>query len=601
MKSKAIKTLIVLVVGMFTFISCNETLQEINQDPNAFNTTSPENQMAGVVKNSLDIIGGDLNFQMYLNYGLYIGGVGGQFPRYFWTETNLNSWWNRLYVGVLKNTQEIIDTYGEDPEYTNRVHIAKIWKSYVYSVMVSTFGSVPLTEALGEATSVKYDSEEVVYTEILNMLKDAGDNITMDGDKLLQDVVFGGDNGKWVKFANTLRLKIALRISAGFPQLAETHVREVMANEAGLISSQGENALMSWGAIEENWSYYYRRFVFSGTSLQYPKINHYFMLMLKTYDDPRVSAFAEPSIEKYQFVDSLADASGSTNKVAVTYAIPYVGKPLANSVTLDDWDFQGDDNPLNGLDDATYSNLNEQNFLQADIDFMIISLAETNFMKAEAALKGWGGSKSAEAYYYDGIDASFAQYGVGGAAAYKEMDGVKWGTTNDGDRNFCGIVSSGISDDPMTKIVNQRWVAMFFQGHDAWCLQKRTRILDFPPHLNPEQTLEMDYSDIPERMRYPTNEEFTNGTAYAEAVAGLGGSDNMVSPLKMNKPYTPVAWENYPAELNFEFASEWFGPSVDDLKAAGMTEVFLTSTDPDVIEQELAMIQAGEAYYVATE
>ena len=85
MKSKAIKTILVLIVGMFTVFSCNETLQEINQDPNAFNTTTPENQLAGVVKNSLDIIGGDLNFQMFLNYGLYIGGVGGQFPRYFWT------------------------------------------------------------------------------------------------------------------------------------------------------------------------------------------------------------------------------------------------------------------------------------------------------------------------------------------------------------------------------------------------------------------------------------------------------------------------------------------------------------------------------------
>lgn len=597
MKSKTLKILIVLMVGMFSVISCDQTFEEINTDPNAFNVVSPENQMAGVVKNTLDLIGGEMNFQMYLSYGLYMGGVGGQFPRYYWTESRLNGWWNDFYVSILMNIEEIINTYGDDPEYANRVHIAKIWKSYVYSVMVSTYGSVPLSEALGDATAVKYDSEEEVYTAILGMLKDAGESITMDGDFLVQDVVFGGDNGIWVKFANTLRLKIALRISTGFPSLAELHGKEVMAKESELISSQGDNAKMSWGLTEENWSYMYRQFVFSGTSLQFPKINNYFMLFMKSYDDPRIAAFADPSEEQYLFTDILNDVGGSANQVQVTYAIPYLGEPLASANLLTDWDIQSEDNPLNGVGDEIYSNLNENNFLRADMDFMIISLAETNFMKAEAATKGWGGSKSAEQYYYDGIDASFEQYGIGGAVTYKEMDGVKWGTASAGDRNFNGIVSSGISADPMVKIANQRWIAMYFQGHDAWCLQKRTRLLDFPPHLNPEQTRNLDYSDIPERMRYSTSEISSNGAAYDAAVAALGGSDDLVSPLKINKSYTPVAWENAPAEGNVEFASEWFGASVDDLIAAGMKQVFLTG-DPDEQQEELAMIAAGKAYFI---
>jgi len=99
-------------------------------------------------------------------------------------------------------------------------------------------------------------------------------------------------------------------------------------------------------------------------------------------------------------------------------------------------------------------------------------------------------------------------------------------------------------------------------------------------------------------MRYTTSEISNNGAAYDEAVARLGGSDDIVSPLDINKPYTPVAWENYPAVANSDFASEWYGASVDDLIAAGMKQVFLIDPDPDVIKGELDMIKAGTAYFV---
>ena len=65
MKSKTLKTILVLIVGMFSVLSCNETLEEINQDPNAFNTTSPENQLAGVVKNSARLIYARFQKQVY--------------------------------------------------------------------------------------------------------------------------------------------------------------------------------------------------------------------------------------------------------------------------------------------------------------------------------------------------------------------------------------------------------------------------------------------------------------------------------------------------------------------------------------------------------
>jgi hypothetical protein len=109
--------------------------------------------------------------------------------------------------------------------------------------------------------------------------------------------------------------------------------------------------------------------------------------------------------------------------------------------------------PFAGVAVEDYSKPSFDRFFTEDMAFSVITFAETNFMKAEAALKGWGGSETAEAYYYAGIDASFDQYGVSGADMYKEQDGIKWGTESVGRKDLWSVVTSGISADPMDKIV----------------------------------------------------------------------------------------------------------------------------------------------------
>ncbi|MFY0653485.1 MAG: SusD/RagB family nutrient-binding outer membrane lipoprotein [Cyclobacteriaceae bacterium] len=565
---------IIPIVAILT-VSCSDDLTEINQDPNAFNSAAPASLMGHAMKRTLDLVGGEMNFQMFNHYAHFMGGVGGQHPRFGYTESRIDANWRQFNINILKNVQEIIDTHQEDPAYANRVHMAKIWKSYVYSVMVSTFGPIPMTEAFTDKSKdIAYDSEEQIYTAILNMLKDAGDNMDPAGDNLSSDKLFNGSVDRWIKFANTLRLKIGLRISSGFPALAEQHVREAVSDESMLISSLGDEAGLNWGLEEENWSYNYRQFVFAGDALQYPKMNNTFMLYMKTYKDARVDAYADPAPVPYTFIDELDDAEGSGVKVQVQYSIPHLGEKLSNR-TLDEWDLVGNDSPLNGIADDNYSNVDLANFMDAGIEYPIITLAETNLMLAEVAVKGWGGSKTAEEYYYAGIDASYDKYGVSGASAYKSMDGIAWGTASTGDRDYHGVISSGISADPMEKIVVQRWLSGFFQGHDIWCLQKRTRLLDWDPHLSPDasgQYTGANYVEIPERMVYAPAEIGLNTAAVTSAIDNLlGGADLMITSLKINKDYTRTQWEALPAEWNYEFASQYYGDSVDDLIAAGVS------------------------------
>jgi hypothetical protein len=563
-----------LAIGIF---SCTNGFEDMNKNPNNFNDASPETLLTGAIKNTVDLVGGEMNDQMYNNYASYYGGKGGQFPKFFYTESGLDQYWRRFYVNILKNTQVIIDDYSDDPKYANRVHIAKIWKSYVYSVLVSTFGPVPYVDALGSQTTTTYTSEEAIYISILDMLKAAGDGIdvSVTGDKLSKDPVFNGNNLMWKKFANTLRLKIALRISEGFPALAQKHGAEVMANEAGLISSNTENVAMKWETILENWSFNYNRYVnVPAAEDVVPYMNFHYILNMKTYYDPRLKILAEPSTNPILINDTLTK-SGSTigQKVVVRYKIPYFGRPIGGTIPLSDWNLNPSKNILNGVANNRYSKPSKLLFMAQDMKFNIVTYAELNFMLAEAKLKDWGGSKTAEQYYYAGIDASFQQYGVSsGVAAYKARDGVKWGTSSVGDKDLFGIVTSGISADPMDKIARQIWLTSYNQGHDIWCLQKRTRILPLIPNFSPDTSTGNEFVDIPERMVYPISEIGLNNAGYVAAIQALGGNQ-MNIPLKMNKNpiYTPDYWISLPAVYNQEFARKFYGESEDDLKAAGIT------------------------------
>ena len=412
MKNKQYIIKLMLVIGLIGVVSCTNNFEEINTDPNAFNEAPAENAFAGVVKETLDLVGGEINERWGIHYASYTGGTGGQNAKFGYNDGTVAGVWSRTYVNILKNNEEIILTHQDDPAYANRVQIAKIWKSYMYSVAVSLWGGIPMSDAFGLDSTVNYDTEEDVYKAIFEMLATAAATIDTDGDVYSQDKVYGGDLGKWIKFANTLRLKVALRASHGFPGLAQAQVTAVMANENGLISTPSEEANLQWGMEEENWNLFYRRFVFGEVNPDSEIfVNHSFLLHLKTYSDPRMDALVEEATEPLSIVDLVYESGSTTNLIPVRYGIPKYGKTLGNS-TLDEWDLDGNDNPYQGVDGGFFSQPNQETFFRADAIFNIITVAEVNFMKAEAAFKGWGGSLTAEEYYNAGIVASFLHNNV---------------------------------------------------------------------------------------------------------------------------------------------------------------------------------------------
>ncbi len=575
MKIKQYLINLMAVCGFLGAVSCTDDFSDLNKNPNAFNEAPIEAAFTGVVKNSYDLLG-RMNGDMYLHYASYNGGVGGQLPKYGYTESAVGEIWADMYVDVLKNTQQIIDDHDTDPEFSNRMHMTKIWKAYMFSIAVSTWGPIPMSDAFGDNTSVAYDNEEQIYTEILKLLSEAVTGLDDDGDVFKVDVLFNKNVGSWRKLANTLRLKIGLRLTHGFPQLAEAAVKASMANESNLLGSNGDNQFMIGGTDETSWNWHYNKYVFKTANTDtYPYVNFSYLLHLKTYNDPRMDKLVEPAKKPLEIEEYVYASGSTTDTILVRYNIPKYGKTLGNS-TIDDWNLNGNDNPYRGLDGGDYSQPSQELFFQPQSRYYINTHAETCFMKAEAALRGWGGSKSAQAYYEEGISVSFSQYDVAGADAYKAQDGIKWGTAFAGDRDIYAITNSGISADPMDKILRQRWIAMYWQGHDAWCMLKRTRGVTLPPHLSPDGSLvNAEYAEIPERMIYSTSEPSINSAGYEIGLGFLGGVDATTTPIEMNKPGDFIDWPSLPAEYNWDFAKHWYGDSEDDLIAKGIPYVKL--------------------------
>jgi hypothetical protein len=571
-----------LTILFFLTIACEKDFKKINTDPNTFSKIEPEYIFAGIVRNSINQMA-DMNKRAFWSYSHYLTVEGGSLPRYSASPGSMDGWWQTFYRNILANVNKIIVIFQDDPKYANRVLIAKIWRSYLYSVMVGTWGPIPYSTAFDEQrVNFSYDSEESIYADLLTTLKFAADNLKEDGDFFALDKVFPDHSIlKWKKFANSLRLKIALQISDVNPSLAQPHIQELMANESMLVSNEDEDVKPYWGKATENYSPYYAEYAFDTSFIDmgtYPCLSHFLFLYLRAYKDPRISQYARPSKLPYRLADTfwvkpLIPVPAPTDTVAwlIQYPIPYYSRPKSARL-MDVWHVTVP-SPMPSSN-FSYSMVNQQ-FLAADYYHLIISHVDVSFMKAEAAQKGYGGSKTAEEYYYEGIDASFAQYGLSDKVEdYKNRDGIKWGTSGKGYWDFRAIVNSSINGDPMVQIIVQRWIAYYFHGgFDAWCLQRRLRTLDLPPHLNPEipTTTSNTAADLPERLPYPSTEVILNGNEMKLAVDQyFNGNNDMNGYLYFAKHYTRKNWGSMIPRLNNDAVTYWYGNTIAQLDSAGV-------------------------------
>jgi hypothetical protein len=411
-----------------------------------------------------------------------------------------------LFAGPLMDLQQIINK-NTDPatkesvigsgSNANQIATATILKTYFIWAVTDRWGDVPYAEALQGAAnfSPKYDEQMAIYTKMLADLKAAIAGFDA-GTPMKGDIMYSGDQGKWKKLANTLRMFIALRMSKIYPnpgQLAATEFALAENDVNGSIESNEENFTINYpgGSFKNAWFNIYdgrKDYGFSKTIAD----------IMTNMGDARKAAFSSNNTA-FPYGLTRDDAVAFTNSVADVYA-----KVLADANRTENA-------PLN-----------------------VVNVATSLLARAEAVERGWIAGNAA-ALYTAGITKSFEQWGVDAAApAYIASPQVNYlngtgGGVNIGSNAFNSIVGAdAVTATPLQRIALQRYLAHYPDGIQGWSEWRRTGV----PNLKPSAfAVNSPGKQIPRRYVYATNEYSLNPTQVAIAVARLTGGDLMSSKM----------------------------------------------------------------------
>jgi hypothetical protein len=472
-----------LILGLLlAFIVACDNLTDLNIDKKNPTSVSGESLFVSAEKNLVDQI-----TATNVNYSAF------RFFAQYWTETTYTEeanydlhtrncpqqHWDELFRRTLANlkesakvipTQFVYPTHDDTVARDNKLVIIEILSVYAYSVLVETFGNVPYSQALDVTIlNPPYDDALTVYRDLIARLNTAIDNLDTSVGSFTadEDNIYNGDTEKWLKFANSLRLRMGLILSdvASESALAKSAIE---SSAAGAILDNADNATMEYQGAIPNTNPLYADQVASNRQ-DYLAANTIVDTM-NAYNDPR---------RPFYFDDNVRDS--------VTNAVIYSGAPYGEATTY-----------------AKYSHVNDKMRLPTAIG-TIMSASETEFLLAEAVEKGYNVGGTAAEHYTRAITLSILEWGGSQADAdtYVAQPAVAYSTA---------------AGTWQQKIGTQAWVALYNRGFEAWTSWRK---LDFPLLYPGPSAL----SDIPVRYTYPVNEQTVNPDAYDQAAAAIGGDD----------------------------------------------------------------------------
>lgn len=365
--------------------------------------------------------------------------------------------------------------------------LANVLRAGIMLRAADTYGPIPYSKIDGGAFEVPYDSLEDLYPEMINDLSDAirtleGMRETVSSDLAQYDILFGGDFGKWLQFANSLKFRMAVRMSSMDVDFAKTAMQEAMTS--GMLLDNADNASLPTSdnpifKATDDWT----DMAVSSTITTY----------MNGYNDPRMP---------FYFTESTQEGK------------KYHGHPLGRSDGK--------------LAKGTYSLPK----LTASSPLLVFNAAESYFLMAEAALKGWisGGDSAAKDYYETGIRKSMEQWGaaIGDYLSVQAPGQVTYQdplTSVNGNLTLPAVSWDAYSNenDHLWQILTQKYIANFMIGLESWCDFRRT---GYPVMFASVRDMGNIGSRQMRRLPYPESERANNTANYQQAVAeNFGGRD----------------------------------------------------------------------------
>ena len=456
-----------LLVGLVWAVTACDNLTEINEDPNAPTDVGPQFLLPQAIQASVQQAFG--TGQMLQHFSIWSQHfVQLQYPDEELGEvrsSRMEAYWNGYFIGPLKDIQTVIDK-GVETGSPNAEAVGRIWKAWIYHLVTDLWGDAPYSEALDvENFTPAYDTQQAIYTAMLSELTAGAALLAVGGTGFgAGDLIYGNDFAAWRLFANSLRMRLAMRLSG--VDAATAQAEFVAAFNAGGFTSNADNALLQYPGPPYENPFYENYLVRDDNGVSATMID-----TLLSLNDPRLALYAELATEDDVF-------RGHQNG--------RIDLPVGQSL-------------------AWFSRIG--NFWRADgqtTPTAIMTYSEVLFLQAEAAAMGWIAGDPA-ALYTAAIQANMDQYdaqGVGPSdaeiATYLAQPAVAY---------------TGMDD-----LYLQKWIALYMNGAEAWAHVRRTGV----PALLPGADFTL--SRLPVRFSYPDSEESLNNANLAAASTRQGCS-----------------------------------------------------------------------------
>lgn len=515
--------LLFLVISLWGLSACTKDFEEINTNPNAptVDKAAPDQLLTNAVESMTNRV-----------HEIFLGHEMGECwvqhmakvqytdeDRYIYRTGVVNNTWSSFYAANGKDA-DLIYQLGVARGHENYQGVALVLKAYIMSVLTDLHGDVPYTQAFQGDLGVlqpTYDTQESIYRDIIDKLDDANTLLDPAGEEIAGDILFENDIDMWKKFANSLRLRLLLRMSSRDAAFVTTEMTKMVVTNAAdyplfertgaygydpanpgsvaslaAVGNPGEDASLHYlGSSPNNNPVNENR----KTRDDHRMSENFIDLLLSTYGDWRVFIFAKPSGGTNEFV-------GIPNGLTSAAAAAFNGGGLPNTSKISDY------------------------FTEATSPGQLITYSELQFILSEATKRGYitGAPHTAQVYYEEGVVANFEQYreflqqmfddhpnygGQGNPAGYTVDDELNWALTG-----------GAPWDDTYQLIAEQRYIAMFGQGLQSWFEWRRTGF----PVLTPAAA-GANGGKIPVRVPYPLDEALRNPTSMAAAIAAQGTDD----------------------------------------------------------------------------
>jgi len=496
---------IYLVFTAFSLLAlnaCTKDFTEVNTNPNIPTKVTPDLLLSGVIRSAVNEQVGQAwgTGNLLVQYTAKIQFVNED--RYLWGEKN--GIWSNVY-GNMRNVQNMIDLASTNvPVQQNYLGVALILKSWLFSLATDAYGDIPYTEAIKAKTNSiylpKYDTQEAIYAGLLADLKKANDILGASNEAISGDILFNGSVIKWKKLANSLRLRLLMRLSK--KRSVNADMQAIIGNTAQnpIMTSNDDNAELKYLAdVPANqWPLYGSRV----GSFDEIRVSKTLSDRLSAINDPRLAVFGRPS--QNSVAAGTPKIEGIPNGLGDVAALNYNGGPQGVSRV-----------------GYTYACLvcndnNQTPPLPNVARGIIMNYSELQFILAEAAEKGMiTSSTTAETYYLNGVQSNFAYYATMVPAAY----GINV-TPPASYYTQPAVAYTGTNAEKLNKIALQKWVSLFFTGLEGWFDWRRTGL----PVIVPGQD-NLNNNKVPVRFIYPLAEQALNAANRAAAVTRQGADD----------------------------------------------------------------------------